>query len=128
MNLSTQTIQQHAVAAYEWGNRNPCDDAAAYVAAVVEHVKANMPAVPPVDTTWRLYTVAELRDVPLGTLFEHKKHGLGYVSERDGIRFMHFGRRHAPSCFKHDGQEPWDVEMRQVEGTLEDHNNDFSTS
>lgn len=63
---------------------------------------------------WKIFTVKELAEMPVDTIFVHSVYGRCWISERpdEKVKFMSFLRR-GPSDFR-SNSDPWDKPMKII--------------
>lgn len=106
MEIEAQAVKKALVEAFESGSNNPmdcCDE-------VIDRICQKF-GVRDEEWNYKLWTVEELRKMPLRSTFHHAIMGRCWISEHSGgEKFMRFDK-HGQSEFRSDSS-PWDVEMR----------------
>ena len=114
--ITLQRLKQIISDAYAAGYGGSLDMSESYVQEITTMLLATPEQPLSKNEGWKIFKHKELRDVPVGTIFEHSSRGKGWIESNSTEKYMRF--HNGEICHFYSDESPWDEPMRIIGSTI----------
>lgn len=114
--ITLQKLKKLLGDAYEAGYGNSLELKACYVEEIAAAILGEPEETFGPNEGWKVFKVRELREIAVGTIFDHSARGKCWVELHHGSRERHMKFENGEICHFYQDSRPWDEPMRIIGG------------